>query len=318
MLIVCPSCGTSYDVKSASMPPAGRQVRCLRCRTVWHAEPSRADKVLAAAAAIGPDRSVAGEASCLVAERAASQVASDSLASAAGDNTQPAEDEPFASATTGEGGPEGFPDEPDDAAEVQAPPIAPNDFEGRPPIDVDDDDHADRRATLPEDIETVAARRQRRSAARTALRWPLSLLQTGVLALVLVDVILIGWRYDVVRVLPQTASFYALLGMPVNLRGLTFDGIATSTEQHEGVPILVVEGNVINTARKAVDVPRLKFIVRNAARQEIYSWTAVPSHTSLPPGDAVPFRTRLASPPPDARDVIVRFVNRRDIVAGAR
>ena len=166
MLIVCPSCGTSYDVKSANMPPTGRQVRCLRCRTVWHAEPSRADKVLAAAAAIGPDRDVMGEASGL-AERAASQVASDSLASAAGDDTQPAEDQPFASATTGEGDPEGFPDEPDDAAEVQAPPIAPDDFEARPPIDVDDDDHADHRAAPPEDIETVAARQQRRSAAPT-------------------------------------------------------------------------------------------------------------------------------------------------------
>lgn len=318
MLIVCPSCGTSYDVKSASMPPAGRQVRCLRCRTVWHAEPSRADRVLAAAAAIGRDRDVAGEASGLVAERAASQVASDSLASAAGDDTQPAEDQPLASATTGEAGPERFPDEPDDAAEVQAPPIAPNDFEGRPPIDVDHDDHPDHRTAPREDIETVAARRERRGAARTVPRWPLSLLHTGILALVLADAIVIGWRHDVVRLLPQTASFYASLGMPVNVRGLTFDGIATSAEQHEGVPILVVEGNVINTARKAVDVPRLKFIVRNAAGQEIYSWTAVPSHTSLPPGDALPFRTRLASPPPDARDVIVRFVNRRDIVAGAR
>ena len=57
-----------------------------------------------------------------------------------------------------------------------------------------------------------------------------------------------------------------LLGLPVNLRGLTFDNVATSTEQHEGVPILVVEGNVVNTTRKIEDVPRLKFIVRNAAQ----------------------------------------------------
>jgi predicted Zn finger-like uncharacterized protein len=316
MLIVCPSCGTSYDVKSASMPSEGRQVRCLRCRTVWHAEPSRADKVLAAAAAIGPDRDGAGEVSGLVAGQAASQVASDTFAS--GDNVQPAEDEPFASATVGAGGPEGFPDEPDDAAEVQAPPIAPNDFDDRPPIDVDHDHRADRRAAPREDIETVAARRQLRGAVRALPLWPLSLLQTGILALVLADAVLIGWRHDVVRLLPQTASFYASLGMPVNVRGLTFDGIATSTEQHEGVPILVVEGNIVNTARKAVDVPRLKFIVRNGSRQEIYSWIAVPSRTSLPAGEAVPFRTRLASPPPDARDVVVRFVNRRDIIAGAR
>ena len=83
-------------------------------------------------------------------------------------------------------------------------------------------------------------------------------------------------------------------------------------------PILVVEGNVVNSERKVVDVPRLKFIVRNAARQEIYSWIAVPSRPSLPPGEVVAFRTRLASPPPDARDLIVRFVTRRDFVPGGR
>ena len=97
--------------------------------------------------------------------------------------------------------------------------------------------------------------------------------------------------------------------MPVNLRGLTFEDVATITEQHEGVPILVVEGNVFNGVRKIEDVPRLKFIVRNAARQEIYSWTAVPSRASLSPGEALGFRTRLASPPPDAHDLVIRFVN---------
>lgn len=137
------------------------------------------------------------------------------------------------------------------------------------------------------------------------------------LALFLANVIIIGWRSDIVAALPQTASFYGHIGLPVNLRGLAFDGVVTTIEQHEGVPILLVEGNVINTAHRIVDVPRLKFVVRNAARQEIYSWTAVPSRTMLPPGEAVLFRTRLASPPPDAHDLIVRFVTRRDLVAAA-
>jgi hypothetical protein len=123
---------------------------------------------------------------------------------------------------------------------------------------------------------------------------------------------------DIVRALPQTASFYSTLRLPVNLRNLTFDEVITSTEQHEGVPILVVEGNVVNTTRKAEDVPRLKFVVRNAARQEIYAWTAVPARASLAAGETLGFRTRLASPPATAHDLVVRFVNRRDVVAGSR
>jgi hypothetical protein len=118
--------------------------------------------------------------------------------------------------------------------------------------------------------------------------------------------------------MPQTASFYAWIGMPVNMRGLDFDELAVTTEQHEGVPILVVAGDVVNITGKTLDVPHLRFAVRNAARQEIYSWTAVPPRSMLPPGDAVAFRSRLASPPPDAHDLLVRFVNRYDILTGAR
>ena len=39
---------------------------------------------------------------------------------------------------------------------------------------------------------------------------------------------------------------------------------------------------------------------------------------ALQPGEAESFRTRLASPPPDAHDIVLRFVNRRDILAGDR
>jgi hypothetical protein len=194
--------------------------------------------------------------------------------------------------------------------EVDAPPISPVDLdEGRPPIDIHAPDDAE-----PQDIESVAARRGRRDRG-SSLRWPLSRLPTLILALLIADGMLIGMRGMVVRIAPQTASLYAMIGMPVNLRGLTFDSVATSAEQHEGVPILVVDGNVVNPSRRAIDVPRLKFVIRNAARQEIYSWTAVPSRSPLPPGEAVAFRSRLASPPPEARDVLVRFVNRRDVIA---
>src|SRR5262245_60060118 len=54
MLIVCPSCATSYQVELASLG-RGRSVRCARCRTVWFA--STADAVRAmmdASAEAGP------------------------------------------------------------------------------------------------------------------------------------------------------------------------------------------------------------------------------------------------------------------------
>ena len=50
-----------------------------------------------------------------------------------------------------------------------------------------------------EDIETYAARRNKRRLRRPSLHWPLSNLQSGILALLIVDAILVGWRSDVVR-----------------------------------------------------------------------------------------------------------------------
>ena len=316
MLIVCPSCATSYDVEPASLSPTGRQVRCARCRTIWHAEPSQADRLLLAAAAIAPDADDAGPPLAQPINAFASDGpgadGADDVAQApldgpmAADGAEPAVAE---SATAAEADIGGF----------EAPPIVPDEIDqGREEVEANDSVLNGRRREPAEDIETVAARRQRRGATRVPLRWPLSLVPTVIMVLALLDVIVVGWRSDIVRLLPQTASFYSLLGMSVNLRGLTFEDVATRTEQHEGVPILVVEGNVFNNTRRTEEVPRLKFIIRNAARQEIYSWTTVPSRAALSPGEAVSFRTRLASPPTGTRDLVLRFANRRDVVAGTR
>jgi predicted Zn finger-like uncharacterized protein len=339
MLIVCPSCATSYDVESVSLPPQGRQVRCLRCSTIWHTEPSQADRLLSAAAAIAPDPGVQVEDAPDISAEAAI-AAAEPVAEAAGDSPpseQFADEQPddgnttdsslLAAAADDESDPasaasvdEADSDEPIESAEVIAPaivPVAADD--GQPPIEIDSAHSIEHQAELAENIETVASRRPRRAAPRRRMpRWPLTRLRTGILALVLVDAVILGCRSDIVRALPQTASFYTLMGLPVNVRGLTFDDVVMTTEQQEGVPVLMVVGNIVNRAHKDVNVPRLKFVVRNAARQEIYSWTASPSRTALPPGEISSFRTRLASPPPDAHDLVLRFVNRRDIIAGSR
>jgi predicted Zn finger-like uncharacterized protein len=337
MLIVCPSCATSYDVELASLGPFGRQVRCSRCRTVWHAAPAHADRLLAAAEAIAappaaqpaleiaaaepPPREPAveaptEEASELRQRLAALDEAQDDEAEETEGVDAPTAEPEHEEALTGEDA--DFPDEPVEAAEVESPPIVPVDLdEGRPPIDIEAADLAERTIAPGADVESVAARRLRLDLGSRP-RWPLSHLQTFILAMVIVDAIVVGWRTDFVRLFPQTAAFYALTGLSVNLRGVDFTDVTTTAEQHEGIPILVVQGNIVNSARKVVDVPRIKFIARNAARQEIYSWTAAPTRTVLPPGEIVPFRSRLASPPADAQEVLVRFVNRRDVLAATR
>ena len=138
----------------------------------------------------------------------------------------------------------------------------------------------------------------------------------SILAAVLIGLVI--WRGDVVRVMPQMASLYGHLGLPVNLRGLAIEDVRVSKETQDGITVLVVEGRVVNVSRMLLEVPRLRLAMRNAAGAEIYSWTSLPSRPILGPGDLQPFRSRLASPPGDGKDVLVRFFNRRDAMGGLK
>ena len=155
----------------------------------------------------------------------------------------------------------------------------------------------------------AAQARQRRD--RQQLRLP-----GLILVLVALCAALLAWRKDMVRHVPQLASFYASIGLPVNLRGLAFTDVKIGSETHDGVPVLVVEGMIVSTVSMPVEVPRLRFALRNAAGAEVYAWTAMPTQSILEPGAKLPFRSRLASPPDDGHDVQVRFFTRRDAVAG--
>jgi hypothetical protein len=124
------------------------------------------------------------------------------------------------------------------------------------------------------------------------------------------------WRTDMVRLMPQTAAFYKLVGLDVNLRGLKFKDVKISSEMVEGKPVLVIEGAITGESKKPVDVPRLRFSVRDAHGAEIYAWNAVLEQSVLQPGERAVFKSRLASPPAEGRNIDVRFFNKRDLTGG--
>ena len=212
------------------------------------------------------------------------------------------------------------------AAPADAPPMALSDI----PIPVDDapplvpsaDGDAPAPAAEidngPPDIESVAARRARAAARKRQNRWRKVPLPVAIVALIAISGGLLNWRKDVVRYVPQLASFYSAIGMPVNLRGLAFTDLKIGNEIHDGVPVLVVEGLIVSMVSTPVDIPRIRFALRNATGAEVYSWTAQPSQPTLGAFETLPFRSRLASPPAEGHDVQVRFFTRRDAVAGLR
>lgn len=297
MQIVCPQCATSYLVAAGAMGD-GRMVRCTSCGHVWLAIPAEA------VATAGATERSAGPAGADAAGANGSSTAAGSdgtevAAGAASANAAPGESTDFLAAAgqSGRGA----------AAVEEAPSLVP---------DADAAESAGAAATIeaePGDDDAFVrqrAARRKREAQRQRRRgssWP-----TAILMLLAIIAGILAFRAQVVRAMPQTASLFAEIGLPVNLRGLAFHQVTVKKEQADGVAVLIVHGEVVNVTRRLVEVPRLRFALRDAKGGEVYHWTARPEQQVLGPGDILPFHTRLASPPPEGEDIMVRFFNRSD------
>jgi predicted Zn finger-like uncharacterized protein len=291
MQIVCPTCTTSYEVEMSTLGTAGRSVRCVRCRSVWFASAPAQEPIAVTAEPVDPSADWAAWS-----EEAAPADVPESAAPTTGDSTD------FSAIALEDSDAGGA-----DALDALAP--ADGDTQHAP--------HGDPAlGVAQEDIESVAARRFKQTSSR--FRVPLSRpnLAAAIVALVAINAALIMWRTNIVRAMPQTGSLYGLIGLPVNLRGLAINDVKSMREAHDGVPVLVVEGEIANVAKTPLEVPRLRLAVRNDRGAEVYAWTVLPARSILSPGEHIPFRSRLASPPGEGREVLVRFFNRRDVAAG--
>jgi predicted Zn finger-like uncharacterized protein len=294
MHIVCPHCTTSYAINPATLGAAGRTVRCSRCKETWLARPEDAIEMAVAVPGAMP------------ALAQSSQPAANDAA---------AEWEAMAREEEGQ-----------DTPVVDSPSISagwPAEGEGSQPDGDSDWPSAARRDA--EDHEEVQITTHRERLARLfrlpALPripfMPSVGLPTACAAMGALILALMIWRAEIVRLLPQTATFYKMVGLEVNLRGLAFKDIKISNETVDGKPVLVIEGVIIGETKTPVELPRLRFSVRDAQGAEIYAWNAVLEQPVLKPGERAYFKSRLASPPPEGRNIDVRFFNKRDLAGHA-
>ncbi|MDP2410454.1 MAG: zinc-ribbon domain-containing protein [Pseudolabrys sp.] len=344
MLIVCPNCATSYMIDPASVGQTGRSVRCARCKTTWFAGgPKSAPAVTAFVDGVIAEAQAQSGGESSPPPKLPPARSFDMPSPYASAN----EPEPDHAPKPGAGDDFGVePPEPQDqpsptgsgADDIWPAAATPADLDaGRGPHAADTLEHLsahDAPSLVPpieheplpsagsaeveaEDRESFVARRQRlkkkRDKSRKSSHWT-----AIVLVLFAFNVALVGARHEVVRYLPQTASLFAAIGLPVNLRNLSFENVRITKQTQDGVDILVVEGHIVSTANKAVEVPRLRFAARNAAGQEVYTWTMLPSRSVLGPDERLDFRSTLAAPPADANDVMVRFFNETDAAAAGK
>jgi hypothetical protein len=139
----------------------------------------------------------------------------------------------------------------------------------------------------------------------------------GVAASVFLIAAAVWGRAEVVRALPATARLYASIGFPVNLRGLEFREVRSELVTSGAETFLVVEGEITNVSGHDSPVPPVEIGVRGPDGQVLYTWSNDPPQATLGGSESAPFRARLAAPPGEAREVLVRFAVGADKAAVA-
>ena len=200
--IICPHCTTSYAIDPATLGVSGRNVRCSRCKEVWLARPEDAADMFVPAAAMAGSSQQSGN----------SDAAAEWAAHAAH------EDDPYEQQTPVVDSPSISSDWPAADADWSPPP-------GMTPLTP----NSDFRSAHHGSAGLHAGARLSRGPRKPFFNLPLACTAMGTLVLALVI-----WRVDVVRLLPQTATFYKMVGLEVNLRGLLFKDVKITSRDRGG------------------------------------------------------------------------------------
>ena len=173
------------------------------------------------------------------------------------------------------------------------------------------------RDDLPRAFRTRAEeeRRLRRAAALGAVWAGAAVAAASVLGVGLV------FRENVVRVWPQTASAYALIGLPVNPVGLVIEDVRAEPSLQQGHAVLAVSGVIRNVVGRDVAAPPLRVTLLNAQGKRVAGQIDAITNARIPPGEMRRFATAIFDPPFSAHDLQVDFAvgaQSRALAASAR
>ena len=286
VVIVCPHCTTRYQVPGETVGSKGRQVQCAHCGKTWQAF---AEKIIEPKPAPSPPPAVTRAA-------AAKEAEDDRMFDAAAEAELDAafEAEQKASAEAAAAAPavaEATPAEPE--------PIAPRPSEPAPkPADTAADKKrqkafSQRQSMLVRQLPMARVRRTARIAGVTTL---VALLVGGYV-----------FRTDVVRLFPDLAGTYAMLGMEVNVVGLEFRDVQTLLVRHDGTDVMQVDAQILSVASGPVSMPPVVVTLVNDDGLALYEWSVAPSLGVLEPGQITDFSSKVNAPPNGATKVRLSF-----------
>jgi len=191
------------------------------------------------------------------------------------------------------------------------PPPAPAQAESQPPAPAAAAPTTE--AALRERAPSLVAQRrvQLPAVPRPKRRWG-PVLAWGGSALVVVaglGVAAVVERDRIVRFYPGSAALYAKVGFPAsdNGIGLEFRNVTTTRDMENGLPALVIDGEVINVSSVARAVPKLVVILRDRSERDLQDVTLAAPAARLLPGETAAFHTTITQPAETAAGVVVSF-----------
>lgn len=299
MIISCPSCSASFNIKPEALGSAGRKVKCGKCSHLWLALPD---------GATAPDAP-----------------AEDAPIPAPIPPAPEPEPEPTAAPpvqTQPDDAPGTMPDEPESepdlAAQLAGIAAGFDEFEADAPprLDTPVVSASDREDTSPRPSsrEENPGRASGTSTAggRVARRIVLSALTAAAASVILVGSA-IFLQPQITSAVPATAALYAKIGLRIDIPGLGLKIVDPKSRKRKDGAFEVV-GEIRNVTKDPLKIPTMQARLLDSDGEPLKVWLFQAAKAKIAPGEAVKYKTEFRNPPNKAERLDITFT-RQDSAA---
>lgn len=134
-----------------------------------------------------------------------------------------------------------------------------------------------------------------------------------IVGVVFVGVLVVGgaavvaFRQQVAAFVPQTASLFAAVGLPVNAVGLSFEGVVSTPILVDGRPVMAVTGAIRNNTKVAINSPPIRLTLVDKDMAALIAYELKVTNGRVPPGGVRHFAWNLPDPPAGASGLEIGF-----------
>lgn len=114
-------------------------------------------------------------------------------------------------------------------------------------------------------------------------------------------------RERVAGMVPKTAKVFAMVGLPVNELGLSFEAVSWRPTFLAGRPVMSMTGSIRNTRDYATNSPPIRISVLDAKKQVLVKYDLAMTNERVPPGSVRYFAWNLPDPPRGAEHISIAF-----------